>query len=562
MTAVIEPLRIYNDSTRGTTSRCCTATETPIFSSSPPKTTNNASDFEPVTSNEENNTEMIDTSVAAANNYTEEQLQLYAGNQQQSYGGLVNMGNTCYAAASLQLLATMKPFVQSLLHNNRDHLNHNSKSSSLIDAFVHLVNRLEQGETFEPKDLKEIIDAKSPFFVGYEQQDAHEFLTTLLDLMDYDYKAQMNDESEENNNKTGDNVQLTETEPMIQDTEQPINSKKDEDKDNCLSDDNTMRSDDSSSTPSKRARIGEIGGSSDVDDSTLSTRGSFSQLDCHGIGYLLHNRTPAPTLVLPAIAPQQPRCKLMGGRMNPSPDTSLMPYSTKREHDEVADEAASTPSINEEESNSISFQATNADPQKSPVDDFFTTTCRIRITCDSCKYTRLHAEVFRHLSLDLVGMSVDDGLRRFFAPERRELKCEKCFFETATQTMQITELPKALLLHFKRFLVDTSSDYCVSYRKNRSVITLDAKLSVQDLEEFMAPECRVDLSSSYQLSSIVNHIGSSTSCGHYTANCLRRYIDGSFEWTRFNDDIVTRISSQEALEESQQTAYMVLYELE
>jgi ubiquitin C-terminal hydrolase len=90
------------------------------------------------------------------------------------------------------------------------------------------------------------------------------------------------------------------------------------------------------------------------------------------------------------------------------------------------------------------------------------------------------------------------------------------------------------------------------------------------LSEFLAPDCETPAVKSFQqprgysIRSVVNHIGSSASCGHYTADAYRM-VDGNDkkrEWKRFNDSFVSDISAKEALEESLQTAYMVAYELE
>jgi ubiquitin C-terminal hydrolase len=184
------------------------------------------------------------------------------------------------------------------------------------------------------------------------------------------------------------------------------------------------------------------------------------------------------------------------------------------------------------------------------------------------------------------GSNIEDGIRRFFAPCTQELKCEKCFCETATQSMEITKLPPVLLLHLKRFIVDYSSDWSsISYRKNESAVYLNDNLSVHNdsgaLSEFLASDCRITShmnhettatdksfslssqmctsTSKYVLRSVVNHIGSSANCGHYTADAQRGGEQS--EWFRFNDACVTPISMTDAIEQSKQTAYMCLYEL-
>ena len=58
---------------------------------------------------------------------------------------------------------------------------------------------------------------------------------------------------------------------------------------------------------------------------------------------------------------------------------------------------------------------------------------------------RCKEELYRHLSIE-VGHSndekedsftVDKSLDRFFVPETRDIRCEKCNFETATQTIEV-----------------------------------------------------------------------------------------------------------------------------
>ena len=128
-------------------------------------------------------------------------------------------------------------------------------------------------------------------------------------------------------------------------------------------------------------------------------------------------------------------------------------------------------------------------------------------------------ETYRHLSIDIGddkdtnGLSiqssissisqsqyertVQEGLRKFFKNEKLECKCEKCFGESATLAKEIVRLPKVLLLHFKRFIVDISPDYTsISYRKNRSAVEFSETLDMDEedesgaLGEFLANDVR------------------------------------------------------------------------
>ena len=303
----------------------------------------------------------------------------------------------------------------------------------------------------------------------------------------------------------------------------------------------------------------------EVDDGWLSRLPSFCDLKVDEISMLLHgdddnqestnesltSRTHRPT------EEQHPQCKLIGGR-------AVVPDAASPL--QLQDNSGDTSSASTESSSPARPQiVTNS----SPIGDYFCTEVRSRLTCDSCKYTRTQIEKYLHLSIDVgssEGTSVEEGLRKFFSPEKRELKCEKCFCESAMQTTEITKLPPALLFHFKRFIVDISPDYSsVTYRKNQSAVEFPSSLSLDIrsvLGEFVAEDVTIPAqatqTSCYQIRSICNHIGSSASCGHYTADANRLYGMGERAWTRFNDDNVSRLESAMG---AATTAYMVLYEL-
>lgn len=467
---------------------------------------------------EEENEAMIDADIDAA-------LE-----EDSDFGGIVNIGNTCYLASSLQLLSGLEGFVARLANQELP----SSADARLRSELLAIVRRLAAGESASPDDFKAIIDERSTLFIGSEQQDAHEFVSTLLDLLDEDYKKKENDESTD------------EEEEQVSTLESPTNKRARTDA-NC-----SMDSASSWHPPSPF--------------SMPVCRSSFSELNIDEIGRLLHDDTKERFACESPIA-VQPRYKLVGGRMNTA-DVVMTPYDSKLPAESRA--SSSTPPSPTAKSSGMTAQP-NDEQSPSPVDEYFKTTVRVRLTCDSCKYTRTHKESFLHLSLEIgsSATTVEDGLRRFFSPEKRELKCEKCFSESATQTMEILSLPKALLLHFKRFIVDIGS-FGVSYSKNQSAVTFDSTLEFDEddggvLNEFLAsdrlPPPTTSISPVYALRSVVNHAGFSASFGHYTADALRRTDDGR-EWIRFNDCYVSRISAREAIEESQRTAYLVLYELE
>ena len=499
------------------------------------------------------------------------------------YAGIENLGNTCYAAASLQMLASLQSFVESV----RAFAVTQQSESTLRKGFLDVMDRLEKGTTVQIDDFKAIVDEQSPLFVGYDQQDAHEFITTLLDLIDLDCKKKA-EETSETTDQEAEPSHMGDQEPEHDAT--PTPSTPDERQEAAAA-----LSDLSDGSASKRPRTGEL----DLDRMQEApcyacpshlVPSPFSALDNDGIGQLIYGTTvatrsldlntePAHNSTIEVCTP--PRCKLVGGRMNTEgiqwqplqpklPESDMAVDTPNRVQHRAAPPDNSFDALhNEDDATQVGGEAT-----KSPVDTSFLLTCRVQMICDSCKYARSHEETYSHLSLEIGSDSgsVEEGLRRFFAPEKLECKCEKCFAESATRTLTVMDLPRCLLLHFKRFIVDISDDYTsISYRKNRSNVAFDDMLSFEEnslLNEYL--DGSFDASSAtqragrrYSLMSVINHIGSTASCGHYTADCKRLdQQNGDIAWYRFNDEHVQSVSATTAIEDSQRTAYLVAYELD
>lgn len=478
------------------------------------------------------------------------------------FGGLNNLGNTCYMNAALQMLASAQPFVQALeshLQQTAPQQQQQDVPSTLQTTLLDVLKRLQNGESsVRPETFKDAMDDRSPLFLGYLQQDSMEFLTTLLDLLDDDYKKkdapqnpisqqQQQDATttteaveEEQDEETADEVEQKEEEASDQSMETSSEFEQD-----ATTDEETEDSFETKVLSHKKPRMEEP-----------CRQTSFSEFDVDAISALLHATSEA--LILPEVSctsiAAAPTYKLVGGRMPIQQNLQpLSEYAGVKPTPAVGPSDAAEEEPDEPETPEI----------RTPVSDHFTMTVRVRLTCDSCKYTRSHKETFLHLPLE-IGTDccyMEDGLRKFFAPCRQEIKCEKCFAESATQTMEILKLPNILLINFKRFIVDVSADYSsVSYRKDGSSVYFDEEVGLDPdmgvFSECLAPECEATGTNSYTLTSVVNHIGSSASCGHYTADALRED-----QWYRFNDSFVESIPISSVVQESRQTAYMVLYQL-
>ena len=286
------------------------------------------------------------------------------------------------------------------------------------------IDKQESASAVNPSDFKSIVDTLSPQFAGFDQQDSHEFLGTLLDLLHEEVESR--DQGEGVDTKSGKGR---------------------------------------SQSPQKRKRSASPSPSlvsEDEDSEGMPRTRSFADLTMKDISSLLHG----------------------------------------------SEDGASSDQSEKEQTNA--GETTTGKKTTSPVEAHFATEVRTTLQCDSCKFSRSKTEMFRCLSLDVAAAdtlsdtcptSVEECLYRFFSSEKREIHCQKCFFDTATQTSEISKLPRALLLHFKRFVVDISPDYSsVSYRKDaRQVqfcdeIVVDAKAETNvdgatSLAEYLSSDC-------------------------------------------------------------------------
>ncbi|XP_056139096.1 ubiquitin carboxyl-terminal hydrolase 2a isoform X2 [Lampris incognitus] len=100
--------------------------------------------------------------------------------------GLRNLGNTCFMNSILQCLSNTHSLRDYCLHNShRRDLNNNSRTNTaLMEEFAKLIQTMwtsSSSEAVSPYEFKTQIQRYAPRFVGYNQQDAQEFLRFLLD---------------------------------------------------------------------------------------------------------------------------------------------------------------------------------------------------------------------------------------------------------------------------------------------------------------------------------------------------------------------------------------------
>ena len=133
-----------------------------------------------------------------------------------TYSGLNNIGNTCYMNSTLQIFLNNIKLKEIFLKQNEkeNELFMNfitkSKKSELILEFINLLKErwLQEKKEITPKKFKEICGEYNDTFKGFEQQDAHDFYTFLLDSLHEDTNIKTNfiklEENEEISDKTNE----------------------------------------------------------------------------------------------------------------------------------------------------------------------------------------------------------------------------------------------------------------------------------------------------------------------------------------------------------------------
>ncbi len=101
--------------------------------------------------------------------------------------GLANLGNSCFMSSVIQCLSNTRElrdfFIDGRFIADINSDNPLGFNGELAKCFYQVILKLWSGEyeSFPPRNLKSVISKRSENFGGYQQQDAHEFMSYLLD---------------------------------------------------------------------------------------------------------------------------------------------------------------------------------------------------------------------------------------------------------------------------------------------------------------------------------------------------------------------------------------------
>ena len=112
------------------------------------------------------------------------QLYNYYGIREKGAIGLKNLKNTCFMNSSLQCLSHIQE-----LYNKLKQYRKKGILTSHFYKMLYLMHETKNGSSFEPEDIFKEIYTRFPKYKKKQQQDANEFITNFLTLLNEELKS-------------------------------------------------------------------------------------------------------------------------------------------------------------------------------------------------------------------------------------------------------------------------------------------------------------------------------------------------------------------------------------
>ncbi|XP_029691628.1 ubiquitin carboxyl-terminal hydrolase 37-like [Takifugu rubripes] len=168
--------------------------------------------------------------------------------------------------------------------------------------------------------------------------------------------------------------------------------------------------------------------------------------------------------------------------------------------------------------------------------------------CHSCGHKRENMEEILILSVALED-TIMQSIQLHLKEQLLDYKCD-CGASQTTAKRSFFTLPNVLIVHLLRI----QWSYFGAQKIHRATsLSREVLLSTNQSSE----------KTKYTLKSIVNHLGSCTTSGHYICDGVFRDAsqgDGNACWVTYDDDVVTETNVNHVCQQRQKTAYLLYYE--
>ncbi|XP_029691685.1 ubiquitin carboxyl-terminal hydrolase 26-like [Takifugu rubripes] len=168
--------------------------------------------------------------------------------------------------------------------------------------------------------------------------------------------------------------------------------------------------------------------------------------------------------------------------------------------------------------------------------------------CHSCGHKSENVEECLNLSVAPED-TIMQGIQLYLKEQLLDYKCD-CGASQTTEQRSFFTLPNVLIIHLLRF---KWSYFAAQKIHKATCLSRELLLHTNQSSE----------KTKYTLKSIVNHLGSCTTSGHYICDGVYRNAgqgDGNACWVTYDDDIVKETTFNHVCQQRQKTAYLLYYE--